>query len=173
MDQDSDLCFHSVCNGIKELLSRMHESLRVGRKYNFSGRKPSPEDKEDMRKIAKEYPGAIRHYARFDPANRSVLQILCRMGASLPTVKATYEAYPDALFHTNRYSYLPIHNACRRDAPLDVIQVLVEKHPESLLAGEQSEETPLHFACYGGLRPWRVPVINDLLSVVSRSRTSI
>jgi len=92
------------------------------------------------------------------------LHLACSYEASLDTILALLEAYPDAAGKTDTTGHLPLHCAVQNNASVEVIRALVKSYPEGAAVGTCKFHTkdsvamrenhhhnniliPLHYAC--------------------------
>ncbi|GKY91785.1 hypothetical protein MPSEU_000150200 [Mayamaea pseudoterrestris] len=99
--------------------------------------------------LIQSFPGFCSRQFKFDDMHCKVypLSMLCSVRAQLPTVKACYDAFPDALKETDNFVGTPLHYACTHRAPFDVVSFLVDKQPAHVKAENPAKRTPLHVAC--------------------------
>jgi hypothetical protein len=73
----------------------------------------------------------VRRYpqvSQFGIGSTTFLHHLCATQASLLTVKAVYDAYPNAIM-ADHGDGLPLHVACRKQSPADVVAFLAHAYP--------------------------------------------
>jgi hypothetical protein len=82
----------------------------------------------------------------FDGFHGSIypLSAVCALGASLPTIKKCYHAFPDAITQADAWVGTCLHYACSYRAPFLVVEYLAKKNPLALKAVNQFNRLPLH-----------------------------
>eukprot|EP00522_Entomoneis_paludosa_P015969 CAMPEP_0172459606 /NCGR_PEP_ID=MMETSP1065-20121228/33352_1 /TAXON_ID=265537 /ORGANISM="Amphiprora paludosa, Strain CCMP125" /LENGTH=425 /DNA_ID=CAMNT_0013214349 /DNA_START=88 /DNA_END=1365 /DNA_ORIENTATION=- len=102
--------------------------------------------------VVKEFPGTcFRSYNVVweDGSTRQLLPlaIICCLRASLDTVKAVYDANPDAVFTKEPFKdALPFHLACAFEASLEVVEFIHFKNTKAIETPRNDGVLPLHLA---------------------------
>jgi len=122
------------------LLSMLAERSKIFRiKYTF------PYGRYRETTAIQHHSSRLRNFTSF-PLSRIVALFPL---VSLEVVRATYEAYPDAIYEPDQDGRLPIHYACRFGIrpSLELLVFLVDKYPESVCVKTNDGILPFHYAC--------------------------
>jgi hypothetical protein len=142
---DAPLSFPDESNPeLLRLCNRLRKKLNLDPWDEFKGF-----DDVEFTDFVQIYPQTCRVRYTFDNFTGKLLPlpIVCTMGANVETVRATFEAYPQALSECDDWIGTPLHYACSYQAKKSVVKFLIQRNSSMLEQINQFGRTPLHMAC--------------------------